>query len=101
MCRNLPNWIYGFHMSLFFCLSGAVFALGGNDKSLDDIIKSKIRRLLFPYFVYSWLFVIPIKYFAGFYREDTIYNAMLGVLTLQESSHLWFLPALFLFCNII
>lgn len=93
-CRSLPGWIYGFHMPLFFILSGAVLALksGGG---FDGFVKSKIKRLLIPYFVYSWLFTVPVKYLGGFYSGDSMLWAMQGILTGQEGSHLWFLPALF------
>lgn len=99
--RWMPEWIYGFHMPLFFMLSGAVLALRPIS-SFDRIFKSKFKRLLFPYFVWGWCFMIPAKRIGDFYSNDTVFAAMRGFLSGEEGSHLWFLPALFwcmiLFC---
>ena len=92
--RRLPDWIYSFHMPLFFCLSRAVLALKPVGQ-FDVFVKSKCRRLLYPYFICSWLFVVPVKYISGFYNKDNVFAAMQGLLSGQEGSHLWFLPALF------
>lgn len=103
MCRYLSRWVYGFHMPLFFMLSGAVFALKPM-QSLDRIFKAKFRRLLVPYFVWGWLFMLPIKRLGNFYTNDTLRKALQGFLSGQDSGHLWFLTALFwciiLFCVI-
>ena len=92
--RMLSGWVYGFHMPLFFMLSGSVFALRPVGR-LDDVFKSKVKRLIIPYFVYGWLFMIPIKRLGGFYTNSTMKQALSGFLSGQDSGHLWFLPALF------
>lgn len=91
---RLPGWIYGFHMPLFFILSGAVLALKPI-AGFDDFIKNKVKRLMIPYFFYGCLFMIPIRYITGFYEKDKVFKAIRGVLYGGESGHLWFLPALF------
>ena len=69
--RYLSGWVYGFYMPLFFVLSGAVLALRPIDK-FDTIVQSKIKRLLIPYFICGWLFMLPIKYIGNFYNRDSI-----------------------------
>lgn len=98
-CRNLSSWVYGFHMPLFFMLSGAVLGLKPIG-DFDRFITSKIKRLLVPYFVYGWIFMLPVKYIGGFYNKESFYQALRGFLIGQESGHLWFLTALF-WCMII
>lgn len=97
--RYLSGWVYTFHMPLFFMLSGAVLALKPM-AVFDKFFKSKVKRLLIPYFVYSWLFMLPVKWLGNFYDTDSLKAAMKGVLSGQDSGHLWFLTALF-WCLII
>ncbi len=93
------SWIYGFHMPLFFALSGAVLALK-SIPDLDVFVKSKIKRLIIPYFLCAWLFMLPVKYLGNFYNKQGLLLAMQGVLSGIDSGHLWFLPALF-WCMVI
>lgn len=92
--RYLSGWVYGFHMPLFFMLSGAVLALKPIAK-FDIIVKSKVKRLLIPYYVYGWFFMLPIKRIGGFYNNESLRLAMKGFLYGADSGHLWFLTALF------
>lgn len=98
-CRWMSGWVYGFHMPLFFMLSGAVLALKPIG-TFDKVFKSKVRRLLIPYFVYGWLFMFPMKRLGNFYDNATLKSALKGFLSGQDSGHLWFLTALF-WCVII
>lgn len=92
--RWLAGFAYTFHMPLFFFLSGAVLGLRPIPK-FDSFLKGKIKRLLVPYFLYSWLFMLPVKYLGGFYDKASLERAMQGVLTGVDSGHLWFLTSLF------
>lgn len=94
LCRQMSVWVYTFHMPLFFALSGAVYSLKkmGN---FDSIFKSKFIRLMIPYFVYGWLFMLPVKRLGNFYDNASLLKAMRGFLSGNDSGHLWFLPALF------
>ncbi len=95
----LITWIYGFHMQLFFILSGAVLALRPL-KTIDEIAKSKVRRLIVPYYLAGFLFMIPLKYIGNYYTEETVASAMKVFWNGgTDSGHLWFLPALF-WCTI-
>lgn len=92
--RTMSGWVYGFHMPLFFMLSGAVLALSPI-KPFDVFFRSKIKRLLIPYFIYGWFFMLPVKYLANFYNKDGFLQALKGFLVGQDSGHLWFLTSLF------
>lgn len=99
LLRFLSGWVYGFHMPLFFMLSGAVLAVGKN-KPFDIFLKSKVKRLIIPYFLYGWFFMLPIKYIGNFYDKNSLFLAMKGFSSGVDSGHLWFLIALF-WCMII
>lgn len=92
--RYFSDWVYCFHMPLFFILSGAVLSLKPIP-SFDAFCKSKAKRLLVPYFVYGLCFMLPIKYFANFYTKQTIYDAIRLFFINDNGGHLWFLFALF------
>lgn len=97
--RWMSGWVYGFHMPLFFMLSGSVMALKPME-TFDKVFRGKIKRLLIPYFVYGWLFMFPIKRIGLFYNNSSLKEAMKGFLSGQDSGHLWFLTALF-WCIIV
>lgn len=96
----LIEFIYIFHMPLFFMLSGAIFALSPAIK-FRLLIKKKVKRLLIPYLVYGLAFMFPIKFATGFYDEQGIVKAAISFFySTADSGHLWFLPTLFL-CFVI
>lgn len=99
LLRGFSGWVYGFHMPMFFMLSGAVLGLKPIAK-LDDVIKGKVKRLLIPYFLYGWLFMLPIKRLGNFYTNASLKQAFKGFLSGADSGHLWFLTALF-WCLIV
>lgn len=91
----LLSWICGFHMPLFFMLSGAVLAIKPL-KTFDEVVKSKVRRLMVPYYLAGFLFMIPLKYIGNYYSQETVSSVMKVFWNSgAESGHLWFLPALF------
>lgn len=92
--RSMSGWVYGFHMPLFFMLSGAAFALKPIG-SFDEVIRNKFRRLIIPYFVFGWFFMLPVKRLGNFYDNESLLNALKGFLSGLDSGHLWFLTALF------
>lgn len=86
-------------MPLFFMLSGAVLALKPM-ASFDNIMKAKIKRLLIPYYIYGWFFMLPVKRMADVYDNVSLKSALKGFLSGIDSGHLWFLTALF-WCIVI
>ena len=103
----LTNYIYSFHMPLFFLLSGIVHK---NEENLKYFVKKKIKNLLVPYFLYSislfiiWFFIG--KHYGMALKEEIstksvllgiIYSANLGErISLNVVGPLWFLPCLFI-----
>lgn len=90
----MVSYIYSFHMPLFFFLSGAVLRLKPL-KSYDAFCKDKIKRLIVPYFAVGFLFMLPVKYLAGFYNSEGLHMAYRTFYSGADSDHLWFLTALF------
>jgi len=72
-------------------------------KRLFHFIKSKIKRLLVPFFAAGFFFMLPIKFLGNFYTFNGMIQAILsywrGGLE-ADDGHLWFLAALF-WCLII
>jgi fucose 4-O-acetylase-like acetyltransferase len=90
--------IYSFHMPLFFFLSGYLYSY--EKYSYSDLIKNKIKRLLYPFFSIAALFFV-IKYVAGRFVNidnpvniDNIY-ALLADPVNSYMPLLWFVHALF------
>ena len=95
MLKNaIGDWVYGFHMPLFFFLSGAVLAIKPIGR-FDKFVVNKIKRLIIPFFGAGILFLLPVKWIGDFYTDDTFLQAIGMFLNGEESGHLWFLPALF------
>lgn len=92
--RYLAGWVYGFHMPLFFILSGAVYAIS-DSYSYDTLCKKKLKRLFMPYWLYGLGFMIPVKWLANFYDNHTANVAYVNLLGGGSAGHLWFLLALF------
>jgi fucose 4-O-acetylase-like acetyltransferase len=88
--RSVDQWIYAFHMPLFFFLSG-LFVERSINKPLKNFIIGKLQTIAYPYFVWSIIQeVIRIK--AG------ISSRTLGELwqiLYEPILQFWFLYALF------
>lgn len=71
IARYISGWVYGFHMPLFFILSGAVFGISAN-YSFDLLCKKKTKRLVIPYYLYCLAFMLPVKWFSNFYSNTNV-----------------------------
>ncbi len=96
---DTSQYLHGFHVQLFFFISGYLF----HDAPFLKFFAKKIKRLLVPYFVYGLLIcsICPFL-FRNFVVKDFLkglfsYN---NVPDLYIAGALWFLTALF-FSNII
>lgn len=92
--RFLSGWVYGFHMPMFFMLSGLCFAIASKT-SFDQLCIKKVRRLIIPFFVAGLFFMFPVKFLGNFYNRQSVFTAIGSFYSGGESGHLWFLPALF------
>ncbi len=89
------EWIYGFHMPLFFMLSGALYTYSQKVNSFNELVKNKVKRLIIPYYLVGIIYMFPIKRLSGFYTSENYVEALEGFLLGNNSAHLWFLLVLF------
>ena len=92
--------IYKFHMPLFFFLSGAIYFVSTNYRNkyntLKELIVSKFKRLIIPYFAVSFFMLIPMRALIGVYNNSNILKGITkDILLFHDPAHLWFLPVLF------
>ncbi len=92
--------IYSFHMALFFGISGALVAYSSEKKGVESFhfsvfLKKKINRLLFPFFVITFFYALPIKFITGRYEFANIENALYESVLTVDGTHTWFMLALF------
>jgi len=102
----LRNFLYSFHVALFFMISGYLFK---TDKEYLDFVKNKFIRIMIPYFIWGLLFLIPYMIFSTGIKSSLNINAISDIkelilntlygngnnFHLKQNSALWFLPALF------
>ena len=95
----LSRWLHTFAVPVFFALSGACYFLSEQRYgSLDALCWQKLRRLMLPCYAAGILYMIPLKYLAGFYtpvEAAAAMRAFLSGMNTYSYGHLWFLPALF------
>lgn len=99
----IKDWIYIFHMPLFFFIAGYLFIYTDSvkKKGYKKFIKEKFWRLLFPYLVLNIVFIIP-KFAASTFIKDQVEFSVeyfIYIFLAPRANiwgHLWFLFALFL-----
>ncbi|AXR42229.1 acyltransferase family protein [Bifidobacterium adolescentis] len=97
MPNYTPAWFRAiassFHMPFFFILAGYFF--NPNGKKCKKYIEKKLRRLLLPYFIFNFVFILTDTFFFGFnvkrIKEDLYNIFILG----KGVSILWFFWVLF------
>lgn len=82
----LHNFIYMFHMPLFFFLSGYFFDI--NKYNFRDFAKKKFKTLIIPYFLIGIILLI-FNYFI--HGDFTLYKFFIQ----KRSQTIWFLTSLF------
>ena len=104
-------WIYGFHMPLFFMISGLLFnKTKWHAVGYRQFLITRVKNYLIPYFLWCgicFLINLPMLYYT--YRDDNFPSALLqnlgwiatsvrvdGVFLPQNCTPLWFLTCLFL-----
>ena len=94
------NWIYSFHMPLFFFAGGYLYK---KDINIVRYIKHKFRSIMVPYFSFGLLVLMYWYFIERKFRasSQTLGEAFLGLLSgeyqyLDFNVHLWFLPCFFL-----
>ena len=106
---ELTKYIVSFHVPIFFLISGFVFSVKEN-MNYKTYIWKKFKRVMIPYFVFGFLFLIPFFLFgngigAMLNRESeiNILKNIYGIFygnghdgLLRQNSSLWFLPCIFI-----
>lgn len=99
----IVDWMYQFHVPLFFFVSGYLFNVSVNGKPLQPhiFLSRKAVRLLLPYFALSTLLFVPKVLLSQFMVRPIQANWSEYVLMLiypyrNVNGSYWFLPTLFL-----
>lgn len=96
------EWIYIFHIPLFFLISGYLLSYNGwlRNRSYGAFIGKKTLRLLLPYVVWNLVFLVP-KILAASVITDAAPTDLMGLLKAfiyprqNVLGHTWFLLGLF------
>ena len=100
-CNDNPltDWIYSFHMPMFFMISGLYLDESWNSAgSLGKFAGKKIRSLMYPYLTFSvlallWQLVLYLILGGNYLRS--FYEALVKSSEFFGYGALWFLPTLF------
>lgn len=96
---KIKNYIYSFHMPLFFWISGFVFYYSSIEKAKQATIISrilnKVKRLILPMYSTSFLILLPTIYFFGHINGSMLYQIKLFLFG-YDNGHLWFLKTIFI-----
>jgi len=106
-CDLIYQFLYSFHVALFFVISGYTFNIPTN---YHEFVKNKFIRIMIPYFIWSFLFLIPYILLGQTLHLGSEMKASFNVITqcknilygngnnfaLKQNSSLWFLPAVFI-----
>lgn len=105
---DMPLWIdavrtfiYDFHMPLFFFIAGFLFKYTSSlrKKKYGTFIKEKCVRFLTPYFVLTFVGLIPKILVSNFVNDDVEFSAdyiTKAIFSPRDNvwGHFWFLPTL-------
>ena len=93
------NYIYSFHMPLFFWISGFVFYFSiienKKKRSVWNQIYRKFQRLVIPLYITSFLVLLPTIFLFGHLNGSLLHQIKLFILA-ENNDHLWFLKSLFI-----
>lgn len=106
VCSEMKVWIYGFHMPLFFFLSGYVFSYEKWERlGFCSFVLSRFKGLLLPYFTFSLInLIVKIAVDASKFGQtvcvENTKGYLIGILYSHDTmmpncAPLWFLTALF------
>ena len=85
--RSISNWIFSFHMPLFFIMSGLTTNWGKD--SFSSFVMRRVRRILYPFIWYSLIML-------GLLRLFGLDHTQCSVLSGWGGYALWFVPVLFM-----
>lgn len=90
---SFREWIYSFHMPLFFFLAGAVVSLG----PFKTFIRKKIKGILLPYLLYGIVLISFdfIQFYISGQAPEVYKDVLFRFFIFARKYILWFLPCLF------
>lgn len=83
--RTASNFIFSFHMPVFFLASG--WCMNWRKYSLSDLMKRRCKTLLLPFVIYSAIVIV-----FSLLIEEPLFSLIRG----WQGYALWFVPVLFL-----
>lgn len=93
------EWIFSFHMPLFFIIAGILINhKNETDKDIKDIAKKRFKGIMVPYFWFSF-FYLGVVIYALINKSvlpQVFYVNLWYVLGMYGMNVLWFLPTLFM-----
>lgn len=96
--QTVFNWLYSFHMPLFFLAAGWVY----KEKTVLTDIKRRIQTIVVPYFSFGLLVLLYWQVIERRFRDsdmsfiDSLFGLFSGCYdNLDFNVHLWFLPCFF------
>ena len=98
------EYLWGFHMAIFFFASGIFFSTEKYNNSFKNFFKAKIKGLIFPYVIfylltYVYWVLIESRFRGGdLSRADQFLGLFYGTYNVNYNDFngaLWFLPCLF------
>ena len=99
----LKQWIYSFHMPLFFFVGGMVWNKVSHEKKgyfTRRFLLDKAKRLLIPCFIWGVFYSLADAFLNGSFSLKTIayllYGSQAGFQRAGSLTSLWFLPCMFL-----
>ncbi|MBO4887432.1 MAG: acyltransferase family protein [Firmicutes bacterium] len=99
----IKQWIYSFHMPLFFFVAGMVWNKPSHEKRgffTWKFLYDKVLRLIIPCFIWGIVYLIidavMKRSFSPRYFAYLVYGSQAGFRKAGSLSSLWFLPCMFL-----
>jgi fucose 4-O-acetylase-like acetyltransferase len=87
---------YSFRMPLFFIISGVFTTLSLSKQSVKDLVFVKYDKILYPYFIWSFIQVTLQIFMSHFTNSDRTFHDYLYILYQpKQLDQFWYLPALF------
>jgi fucose 4-O-acetylase-like acetyltransferase len=93
-CAALHNYIYSFHMQLFFLLSGLFYGFG-RERTTGELVRNKFNRLMVPFFLWNVFTVSSKVFFSNFVNHTMNMPFTEYVFFFMNGGTLWFLYVLF------
>ncbi len=90
---SIRDFIYSFHMPLFFFISGYLYAVK-NKLNWPDYNIKRFKRLIIPFCIAGYLIYAAILAYVE-QAEFNLYTHTQNYFLLKNTGHLWFLPVMF------